>query len=276
MAVIPSEALKLKTPFAFAISILPQVSQALLNDVGATDSTGQTALGFLKFMSESSTIFLQDAAAMMISKPERRDHPLFRRLGCFEGADWDVSFVRFFVVDCCFLAAFLLTLLFSQNFVDKMKIELTNADIVSPLNHSVEVVLPGLHQRWAQTHNFVTGVKEHVKMIRVEMKESVTCIKESSRSQKELLSDFLVKFGESLRENPPRGQVSVPASQQGPMEEASEFRPPNNSLQFKAETRFCLGYLQRMVGDWRAHRQAYQRRFHSVKTTIQAEMEKTL
>jgi hypothetical protein len=105
--VMPSEALKLRTPFAFAISMLPQVSQALLNDEGAKDSTGQTALGFLKFMNESSVIFLQDAAAMMISKPERRDHPLFRRLGCFEGADWDVSFSFVFswliVASFCFV-----------------------------------------------------------------------------------------------------------------------------------------------------------------------------
>jgi hypothetical protein len=90
--IMPSEALKLQTPFAFAISILPQVTAALLDDEGATDSTGQTAIAFLKFMNECSVIFLQDAAAMQIRKPERRDHPLFRRLACFEGPEWSVSF----------------------------------------------------------------------------------------------------------------------------------------------------------------------------------------
>jgi hypothetical protein len=93
--VIPSDELKMKTPFAFSLSILPQVTAALLNDEGDTDSTGQTAIAFLKFMNQCSTIFLQDAAAMLIKKPERRDHPLFRRLECFEGQEWDVSFFCF-------------------------------------------------------------------------------------------------------------------------------------------------------------------------------------
>ena len=95
--VIPSDELKQKTPFAFSLSILPQVKAALLNDEGATDSTGQTALAFLKFMNKCSLIFLQNAAAMLIRKPERRDHPLFRRLPCFEGPEWDVSFLLLFV-----------------------------------------------------------------------------------------------------------------------------------------------------------------------------------
>jgi hypothetical protein len=107
-----------------------------------------------------------------------------------------------------------------------MKRELTNEDVFSPLNHSVEAVLPGLHQRWAQTHNLVTGLKEDVKTVRTDMKESVECMKESTRSQKKLLSDFLVKFGESLRENPPRRQVSVAATSPGQMEEEESFRPP--------------------------------------------------
>jgi hypothetical protein len=94
--VIPSDELRMKTPFAFAISILPQVKESLLNDEGASDSTGQTALAFLKLMDDCATILLQDAAAMLIRKPERGDHPLFRRLECFEGAEWDVSFSVFF------------------------------------------------------------------------------------------------------------------------------------------------------------------------------------
>ena len=94
--VIPSDELRMKTPFAFAISILPQVKESLLNDEGASDSTGQTALAFLKLMDDCATILLQDAAAMLIRKPERGDHPLFRRIECFEGAEWDVSFSVFF------------------------------------------------------------------------------------------------------------------------------------------------------------------------------------
>ena len=123
------------------------------------------------------------------------------------------------------IVALLLTLLFSQSFVDKMRIELANEGVVSPLNHSVEAVLPGLHQRWAQTHNLVGGVKDDVKTMREEMKEQVECIKESNRSQKELLSNFLVQFGESVRtDGPSRRQGSV-ATYPGQMEEESTQRP---------------------------------------------------
>ncbi len=58
-------------------------------------------------MENGATIFLQDAAAMLIRKPERRDHPLFRRLNCFEGADWDVSFFVFFWLIVALLVAFI-------------------------------------------------------------------------------------------------------------------------------------------------------------------------
>jgi hypothetical protein len=107
-----------------------------------------------------------------------------------------------------------------------MSIELTNEGVVSPLNHSVEAVLPGLHQRWAQTHNLVTGVKEDLKTMKTDIKEQADRMEQSNQSQKESLSDFLVQFGESLRtERPSRRQVSV-ATSPGQMEEESSLRPP--------------------------------------------------
>lgn len=81
--VLPSEALKMKTPFAFSISILPQITESPLNDEGTTDSTGQTGTVLLKFMNVCSSIFMQDATEVIIRKSERRDHPLCRRLGLF-------------------------------------------------------------------------------------------------------------------------------------------------------------------------------------------------
>jgi hypothetical protein len=54
-----------------------------------------------------------------------------------------------------------------------MRVELTNILVVSPLNHNVEAVLPGLHQRWAQTHNLVAGLKSDVVSIKTGIKEQV-------------------------------------------------------------------------------------------------------
>jgi hypothetical protein len=234
--VIPSEELRKKTPFAFAISILPQVKESLLDDEGATDSTGQTALGFLKFMDECATIFLQDAAAMMIRKPERRDHPLFRRLDVFQTAEWDVSFFRFFRLIVALLFLFPLTnFVPSQSFVDKMRVELTSESVVSPLNHNVEAVLPGLHQRWAQTHNLVSGLKTDVVSIKTDIKAQVERMELSNRSQKEAMSDFLVQFGQSLREDGGR-QVTL-EQRPSPMEEEDDssptLRPPTTRFNIK-------------------------------------------
>jgi hypothetical protein len=104
--VIPSDELRMKTPFAFSISILPQVREALLNDEGTSHSTGQTALAFLKFMDNSATIFLQDAAAMLIRKPERRVHPMYKLLGCFDDPEWNVSlFVGFRLIVALLVAS---------------------------------------------------------------------------------------------------------------------------------------------------------------------------
>jgi hypothetical protein len=107
-----------------------------------------------------------------------------------------------------------------------MRTELTNESVVSPLNHNVEAVLPGLHQRWAQTHNLVSGLKEDVKTIKTDIKEQVQRMEMSNRGQKEAMSDFLIEFGQSLREGgSSRIQVSLQPTP-SPMEQDSPLRPP--------------------------------------------------
>ena len=110
-----------------------------------------------------------------------------------------------------------------------MRTELTNESVVSPLNHNVEAVLPGLHQRWAQTHNLVSGLKSDVVSIKVDIKEQVQRMELSNRSQKEAMSDFLVQFGQSLREDGGR-QVTLLEERPSPMEEEedSQLRPPTS------------------------------------------------
>ena len=117
-----------------------------------------------------------------------------------------------------------------------MRTELTNESVVSPLNHNVEAVLPGLHQRWAQTHNLVSGLKSDVVSIKTDIKEQVQQMELSNRSQKEAMSDFLVQFGQSLREDGGR-QVTL-MERPSPMEEddssqPTTLRPPTTRYNIK-------------------------------------------
>jgi hypothetical protein len=79
----------------------------------------------------------------------------------------------------------------------------------------------------------VNGVKEDMKTMREDIKEQVQEIKESNRSQKESLSDFLVEFGQRLREGggsrlassrePPRSPMEVDDSSSPSMPPTSRF-----------------------------------------------------
>lgn len=120
-----------------------------------------------------------------------------------------------------------------QSFVDKMRTELTNETTVSPLNHSVEAVLPGLHQRWAQTHNLVVGVKDDIQSLEEGIKEQVKRMEESNRQQKAAMSNFLVEFGQSMREegsSRPAVPLETSPSRQ---EEDSPFRAPSARYNLK-------------------------------------------
>lgn len=108
-----------------------------------------------------------------------------------------------------------------------------NESSVSPLDHNVEAVLPGLHQRWAQTHNLVNGVKEDIKTMRDDMQEQVQRIEQSNRSQKAALGDFLVQFGSNLRAGGTSGRAVALEASPSTMEEDSPFRPPTRRYNLK-------------------------------------------
>ena len=67
----PQELLDL-TPFAFAFEACPLVEEAV-----AGTSKSYTALTVLRFLKDIATVFLQDAAAMWILHPDRREHPMY-------------------------------------------------------------------------------------------------------------------------------------------------------------------------------------------------------
>jgi hypothetical protein len=57
-----------------------------------------TAYEFLKLMKLLAVVFLQDAAAMWVLHPERKEHPIFK-MPVFSDPEWPVSL--FCVCACC-------------------------------------------------------------------------------------------------------------------------------------------------------------------------------
>ncbi|CAB9528452.1 Transcriptional activator of glycolytic enzymes [Seminavis robusta] len=80
---------------------------------------------FLKFLMDLNEVFLQDAAAMLILHPERKDHPIFTDLDCFLGAEF-------------------------KAFQEEMRVALETAQ--DPADADLQRVLPGVHQ-WHSANN---------------------------------------------------------------------------------------------------------------------------
>ena len=93
-SVAPQDELLMKTPFKFAFSVYGDLMYYVANGNGE----GSTALHFCKFLSNLAVIFLQDAAAMWIEHPHRRNHPLYK-LEVFQSDEWKVSFVFFWLCE---------------------------------------------------------------------------------------------------------------------------------------------------------------------------------
>ena len=93
-----------------------------------TDGENQTTISTLKFFCAINTIFLQDAAAMMILHPERKEHPLFDELAVFAAPQF---------------AAF------------KAKMALTLQVSEDPSDACLESVLPRVHQWHAATNDSI-------------------------------------------------------------------------------------------------------------------------
>ena len=80
----PPPELILQTPFGFAVSM--ELLQANEEDY----QKKYTAIAFLRFLNDLAVILLQDAAAMMVRHPERREHPVYS-LDCFHSAEFAVG-----------------------------------------------------------------------------------------------------------------------------------------------------------------------------------------
>jgi hypothetical protein len=86
---VTSETLRRATPFAPLEEALAFVQEEILDQSVPDLKKPLTAFRFLKFMNFINTVFLQDAAAMMILHPGRASHPLFN-LECFKRPEFEV------------------------------------------------------------------------------------------------------------------------------------------------------------------------------------------
>ena len=109
----PTDALRQKTP-------LGSFANEMLWSVVDRDPNGNhpTAMHVLRYFWDLSEIFLQDAAALWILH-DRRDHPMFNELLVFQCHEW-------------------------HEYLEVMEHALANES--SPLDASLESVLPGVHQ----------------------------------------------------------------------------------------------------------------------------------
>jgi hypothetical protein len=106
----PPASLIEKTPFHRFSTPLEYVEAKIQND----EADVWTALEFLKLMKLLGVVFLQDAAAMWVLHPERKEHPMFS-MPVFQDPEWLVSTLRVFlfcVFACCFCACCLFCLFY--------------------------------------------------------------------------------------------------------------------------------------------------------------------
>jgi hypothetical protein len=102
-----------KTPFFHFSTALEYVEQKIQHD----NADCWTAYEFLKLMKLLGVVFLQDAAAMWVLHPERKEHPIFQ-LPVFLDPEWPVSilcvflFCVFCACACCFIDFMILRVLF--------------------------------------------------------------------------------------------------------------------------------------------------------------------
>jgi hypothetical protein len=85
--------LKKKTPFAWAHDAVAFFEKRFQNSAVEKQ---YTAFQFVKFMAELNTVFLQDAAAMVIKFPERSRCAMFE-MPVFKDRDWPVSIFLFYL-----------------------------------------------------------------------------------------------------------------------------------------------------------------------------------
>ena len=136
----PSNSLKRKTP-------LGKFSFDMLDALVEQDRSGDhpTAMHVLRYFCELSEVLLQDAAVMSVVHG-RGDHPLFCELEVFQCPEW-------------------------QEYLSEMRTALENER--SPLDATLESVLPGVHQWHRANEAAVKRVHGHIDALMETVKEGL-------------------------------------------------------------------------------------------------------
>jgi hypothetical protein len=135
------ERLKRLNPFAWACEAVEFFEEPFAR-LGVEGH--HTAFHFVKFMASLNTVFLQDATAMLIKFPERC-HCAMCNMPVFQHADFELSSI--FCVCFAFVMFFAdpSLLLLPQTYAATMRQSMSHEE--SPMDHSIESVLPGVHSR---------------------------------------------------------------------------------------------------------------------------------
>ena len=136
-AVMPSDELQAMTPLGKIVNkSLSGVSEAAAEAKG---NTHQTAVHVLSFWKQLNIVFLQDSAALQITKhPTRGHHPMFYQMPVFDSHEFEL-------------------------FKDEMRMSLDNEEY--PLDANLEAVLPGLNQWHAVNNKAVGELKERMEKL---------------------------------------------------------------------------------------------------------------
>jgi hypothetical protein len=108
----PPDSLIEKTPFHRFSTPLEYVEAKIQND----GADVWTAYEFLKLMKLLAVVFLQDAAAIWVLHPERKEHPMFS-MPVFQDPEWLVSILCVFAARVVLFVYFILCVLFYFIFI---------------------------------------------------------------------------------------------------------------------------------------------------------------
>lgn len=118
----------------------------------------QTALHSLLFFQELNKIYLQDAAAMTVLHPDRREQMMFRNIGVFATVEWT---------------------LFCEQMRHSLQTQMNPADV------GLETVMPGVHQRFRSIESMQNRQVEATNQLNAALTEGLLSVSEGLKGLEE-------------------------------------------------------------------------------------------
>ena len=218
--VLPDEGDKgiLDEVFPFVKRCLAAVRERKLDD-DSMDSTAQsylnTALCFLEMLEHLALVFLQDAAAIIVLHPERKDMALYKHLPVLRGE----AFARF---------------------VEKMRKALEVDEV--PMDYKIEAVLPGVHDRLAASESRLGSIENRIESMENAITKKV--MQEGSQTRDAIAACFTAA-ADSLRVGGSSVRVATQEEEEKTggllVDQAHEFYRKHKSIQSYFDEYYGLG-----------------------------------